>query len=286
MSNPQIAYNSAYPNVVFIDTGTGTAYPRQLGVLNFVFNTTNQCLEVRSTEENVPLVPFTNWANYRIGAVVSTAAPASFVALQNFVAQYGFLGSGSSSGGSNVTIVGPLGYQTGATAVSVAIATDQLPVATKSNQIIATASSITNSTSAYSAGMCVGGIITIPNTFLESANGTATFLDLILKDSSAQAAGMNIWIFAGNPTSGTYTDHATLTLNSADMLKCIRCISITGTTGYVTAGGQSVADVQAIGKTIVNTDGTKNLYAIMETTGTPTYTSTQALTLQIGVIQN
>lgn len=148
------------------------------------------------------------------------------------------------------------------------------------------APTITVSTSpAYSAGDLVGGKLTLLS-LLRTSGGTGLLQSILLRDTSNQKAALELIIFDSDPSSTTFTDNGALSINAADVPKIIRRISI-ATADYVTIGSIAVADVGPLSKVIKAASGV-DLYACLVAAigSTPTYASTSALSLTIGVLQD
>lgn len=143
--------------------------------------------------------------------------------------------------------------------------------------------SITVSTSAYSANDVVGGKITVPNA-MRVSGGTGILQSLCIIDKANQKAALEILIFDSDPSSGTYTDNGAFTWNATDGAKLIRRISVAAS-DYATFGTAAIADISPGGK-VLKATGSKNLYAVIVTTGTPTYAATTDLAVRWGILQD
>jgi len=143
---------------------------------------------------------------------------------------------------------------------------------------------VTVSTSpAYPAGDCVGGKLTLSG--IARVSGKAALLQsLFLIDTSNQKAALELIIFNADPSSTTFTDNSALSINSADVGKIVRRISIAAS-DYVTIDTKAFADLTISGKVLKPASGT-DMYAALVAVGTPTYAATTALTLNLGVLQD
>jgi hypothetical protein len=142
----------------------------------------------------------------------------------------------------------------------------------------------TISTSAYSANFCVGGKLTLPNA-VRVAGGSSILQSIFLIDRANQKAALSILFFNADPSASTLADHAQPTLAAADISALIRRVEIAASDWVTTdhAGTDfATADIGALAKMVRPAGGT-SLYAIIVTTGTPTYTAL-ALTLNVGVL--
>lgn len=153
--------------------------------------------------------------------------------------------------------------------------------------VVAVTPTVTAS-SAYSSGNVVGGVMTF-RVFRGGSGRSGVLTGLELLDRANQKQAMTVLIFSRLPV-GTYTDKTAFSFNSTDANYLIRSVSI-ATTDYVTCGSYAVADVAAIGKVVMNDESQATgdmpyLYAVMMTTGTPTWGAVSDVTVKVGVIQD
>ena len=141
---------------------------------------------------------------------------------------------------------------------------------------------ITVSLSAYTSGDVVGGVQTITDG-LYGAGGTGILQSVTIIDVDARSAAFTIDIFSQQP-QGTYTDNGAYTLVTADSAYLIARVSVVAG-DYVTAGGKGVATVTSLNIPVFAT-GTANLYALISTTSTPTWTATTNLSIVWGILQD
>lgn len=140
----------------------------------------------------------------------------------------------------------------------------------------------TISTSAYSSGFNVGGILTLGTAF-RGNGGTAILESLTISDKSAQAAPFTILLFDAALT-GTATDHSAYTVNASDVPKMVGQV-VVANSDYTTTSTAAVAVKSGLGIALQNNESTKNLYAVIVTTGTPTYAAL-ALNFAFGFLQD
>lgn len=132
---------------------------------------------------------------------------------------------------------------------------------------------------AYTANDQLGGLQTLSNA-VRGAGSNGIVMSVAICDKAKQSQPLNILFFDAIPTI-TSTDNGILDISDSEMaLKCIGKISIAAT-DYVTLNLNSFAAVTAIADEIASTTG--DLYAIAQTTGTPTYVSTTDLTFIYGI---
>lgn len=135
------------------------------------------------------------------------------------------------------------------------------------------------STSAYSAGFVIGGVMDF-GSLARASGGPLLIVSATLMDAVGQNANIDLLLFNSNPTSGTYTDHATPTFNKADALLCRGVVPFGA---YSNIGAGAICSVPNLGIEIL-LSGTQHLYGIMMARGTPTYTSTSALAMSLEII--
>ena len=129
---------------------------------------------------------------------------------------------------------------------------------------------------AFSANDVVGGKLTIPGA-VRVGKGKITGLKLV--DASKQNADLLVFIFKAD-LAGTYTDNAAEAVTAADWLKWVGTIKILST-DYEQMANASLVDL-GFEMPIEASSGT-SLYALIVTTGTPTYGATALqLTFAVG----
>lgn len=131
----------------------------------------------------------------------------------------------------------------------------------------------------------VGGKQTLAGA-VRTSGGTAILQSVLVTDKGNQKAPLTILLFDSDPTGGTYTDNGQVNL-STDISKVIRRINVTaGDYETIDNSGTdyAIAEVGPISKLVKAASGT-SLYAVILTTGTPTYVSTSDLTLRFGFLQ-
>lgn len=133
---------------------------------------------------------------------------------------------------------------------------------------------------AYTAGDQVGGLMTFSNALRETGRGAVDY-NVSLLDKSNQKAPMTLLCFSALPTA--VANNAAFAWTAADAPKWIGKVNITAA-DYETVGAYALATVPA--SFAVYGNGTANLYAIAITTGTPTYTATDALIWSLGLLRD
>lgn len=141
----------------------------------------------------------------------------------------------------------------------------------------------TISTSAYADGDQLGGVLTLTNA-MDDIRDTGAVLSVTVIDKAKQNDPLDILIFDQSPTVAS-SDNAILDITDAEMAdKFLGRIQVTAD-DYSELSACSVASVNGIGLFIASR-GSKNLYAILQSRGTPTYTSTSDLIVKIGIVQD
>ena len=194
------------------------------------------------------------------------------------------LGAKAKTGSLSVTLASDhYGQTTMSASVPVTMASDQTQINVGADTAQVSFTPTITSGSAYSAGYTMGGIQTISNA-MRVSSGKGTIASLLVTDASNQKSAIDILFFDSTPSGGTYTDRAALVLAAADLPKLVRKVSVAAS-DYVTYGSYAIADIGAICKAISANGGT-SLYALIVCQGTPTYTSTSALSLKVGLYRD
>lgn len=142
---------------------------------------------------------------------------------------------------------------------------------------------VTVDTNAFTAGDVVGSKLTLTSA-MRVSGGTGILDSIYVQEKGSQAAVLDILIFNADPSNGTYTNNGAFTANDTDMAMCIARVHI-ATTDYVATGGYTSASLGGLGK-IVAASGSGNLYAVIITSGTPTYSATTSLKVRFGFKRN
>ena len=133
-----------------------------------------------------------------------------------------------------------------------------------------TITQVTNA-SAYDAGDSVGGKITITNA-VGDKGGFTTLKSIHVIDKGNQKAVLEILFFNSDPAAATITDDVAF-VYSTDINKQIGRVSIAAA-DYVTLNSLATANLGSINKVLAASSESNSLYAVIVTTGTPTYIST------------
>lgn len=141
---------------------------------------------------------------------------------------------------------------------------------------------VTISTSIYAAGDVIGDELTLTNA-MRVSSGSGVLHSIAVFDADNEKAAFDILLFESDP-AGTYTDNAAASWNTADFAKFLGRVNV-ATTDYLTVNSRALAVKTGIGLT-VKASGSRNLYAVLIATGTPTYTATTDLTLRFGFLQD
>lgn len=151
---------------------------------------------------------------------------------------------------------------------------------------VAVSPTIATPATPYTALDNIGGAQTLASA-VRVSGGTSILQSIFVLDRSNQKQPMTILILDGNPNDAgtTLTDNAAITLAAADISRVKRRVDITAA-DYVTFDHSgtdfATAEITAISKTIKAASGT-SLYAVIQTTGTPTYAA-GALTITFGFL--
>jgi len=137
---------------------------------------------------------------------------------------------------------------------------------------------------AFSVNDIVGGKLTLTDA-MRVPGGSGEIDSLMLVDASKQNAPLSIFVFnAALEVAGGYCDdNAACAVTVVDWKKCLGVIDILAS-DYKTMSLASVVSLGGIGMKVKATTGT-SLYALIVTTGTPTY-GANALQLTFGLGRN
>lgn len=136
----------------------------------------------------------------------------------------------------------------------------------------------TVTTTAYTAGDNIGGKLAFTNA-MRVTSGSGVVQSLNILDLSNQGAAMRLFLFDADIT--TPTDNAAWSLNSVDYGKLMGFIDVL-TTDYITVDTKKIATVNKV--IPVKANGSAILYGVLVAVGTPTYATTSALRLRLGLI--
>lgn len=142
----------------------------------------------------------------------------------------------------------------------------------------------TISTSAYTSGDQIGGIMTLTDCVRQDSNGGFGISELVgvtVLDNDKQDANIDIWLFNVSPTV-TSVDNGAFAMSAANLvLQCIGVVAV-GVT-YSNAAAVSVSSTVNLNKVlrVANTAPLPTtIFAIGIVRGTPTYTTTTSLQFQ------
>ena len=133
---------------------------------------------------------------------------------------------------------------------------------------------ITNSTTAYAAGDVIGGLLTLnPQALMPS--GTIRRVKLI--DDENIKPAVTVHVFHTRP-GATYTDNAAYAPTLADLKDYAAPVAIESA-DWQTVGGNGLVVKDDLAVSLSMTDG--NVYIVLEADGTPDYSVTNALFLEV-----
>ena len=133
--------------------------------------------------------------------------------------------------------------------------------------------------SAYASGNTGGGLLTFANAARVSSGQV---IKVVVASKSAQTSSMDLVLLDANPTSTTVTDKSAVALAVADSAKVVGTVNLLN---WTNTGTTSNCTVSGAGLTFKIPTGT-TLYGILIMRGTPTFTSTSDITINLGVIQD
>lgn len=177
-------------------------------------------------------------------------------------------------------IVGKVGIDqtTPGTTNKVSIGTDGTVAIAASTTDVAVTPTVT--ASAYTAGNVIGGIMTFANILAATSfNGVLQSITAKFK-ASAVVGNLEVAIFKGSPSNGTYTDKTAPTWNASDMANLVGIYVLSSPNSKL--GTMTIYNLDGVGKSLVG--GSTSLFAVVIVDGTPTPASTSDFTLQLSVL--
>lgn len=134
----------------------------------------------------------------------------------------------------------------------------------------------------YAAEDGVGSVYDFTNAFL-APRFSGAITDVTIIDTSKQNAAMTIFFFDASPAAGLSADNAPLSVGAAiGTANCVGQVNIAAS-DYSNTALFSVA-TKLYPKAIVSQS--TSLWAVMKTTGTPTYATVNALKIKLGIQQD
>lgn len=144
----------------------------------------------------------------------------------------------------------------------------------------------TISTSAYTSGDQIGGIMTISDAvrFDTTINkGFSEIVSVTILDSSKQDVAIDIWFFHTSPTV-TSTDNAPFAMTAANMnAQAIGVVQVGLSGTYSDAAAVSICSTCNLNLPAEISSASTAIYAIAVVRGTPTYATTSSLQFKFGL---
>lgn len=134
--------------------------------------------------------------------------------------------------------------------------------------------------SAYTAGNVVGGKLTFASAVRSQLTGVLQSVRLIFQDT--QTAEFDVTFFSSNPAT-TFTDKTAPAISTADALLAQPTIALSNAATKLGAN-MTTYGADGIGRAIKL--ATTTLYAVVTTTGTPTFTGGTAPQLSVSILQD
>jgi hypothetical protein len=133
--------------------------------------------------------------------------------------------------------------------------------------------------SAYVANNSVGGKLTFAN--VAGAQQSGIIQNITVASKSAQTTGYKLYIFTGNPTVTTIADKATPALSNTDLPYLMDVFTLGSSDSTL---GPTINVLDNIGRAFVSQN--QNLYGILVTNATPTYTTSTDIFVTLTVLQD
>ena len=145
--------------------------------------------------------------------------------------------------------------------------------------VVVLEATVATDTNVYADHDQIGSLLTISDAF-SGTSKKGVIVSVSVLDKSSQSSALTVHFFDASPTVAS-SDNAALNITDAELAdKHIGKVEIAAT-DYQALSASSVATVDNAG--VVISSKSKNLYLIVESAGTPTYTSATDLVLKIGI---
>lgn len=144
----------------------------------------------------------------------------------------------------------------------------------------------TLSLGAYSQFDSVGGLMTFPAA-ASTDRYTGAVVSVRIFDKDSEATPYELFLFNADPSASTFTDNAGITIADADLDKIFGVVQFATTTRFAFANN-SFSEVNGLYLPFNTVPGTNALYGALRTgtSGTPTYTATSDITVELVVEVN
>lgn len=141
-------------------------------------------------------------------------------------------------------------------------------------------------TNIYASGDVIDGVKSISDS-VRGNTLSGIIESVVLSDGDNKKSEMDIYFFTDNPNGGTVTDNDPWAPSEDDIKKFIGKASVV-TGNWETVGTEALAFVNelSIPFKLDSTNTAKNLYAIVVSRGTPTYTAATKLQVRVGILQD
>jgi hypothetical protein len=146
-----------------------------------------------------------------------------------------------------------------------------------------TATPTVTSASAYTAGNLVGGLMTFTNCFASGLT-SGVLQSVVIKSKSVQTTTFKLYIFSQQPTNTVWTDKTAPNINALDLPFLIDIFLFAAPDSGL--GTMTIYTQDGLGKSIANTANGQNLWGLLVTTGTPTFSSTSDVSVTLGILQD
>jgi hypothetical protein len=133
----------------------------------------------------------------------------------------------------------------------------------------------------YVTGNEVGALLTFANVFDAAHSGVVQ--SIRIQCLSTQNSGFKLYLFRSNPTNSTWTDKTTPSIASADVPLVSGPFFLTSPDNGL-GGTSTVYELDGVGAAFVSS--TANLYGVLVTTGTPTFSSTSDITVSLVTLKD
>lgn len=139
-------------------------------------------------------------------------------------------------------------------------------------------------TNIYASGDGMGPAVKLKDA-LDDSGDTGRLVSVAVVDAIKQKKAFDILLFNAEPTIAS-ADNAALDIADAEMVSKFLGRVVVATADYTDISASSFVMIQSLNILVQAADGSSDLWAVLVSRDTPTYTGATNLTLKLGFIQD
>lgn len=140
-------------------------------------------------------------------------------------------------------------------------------------------------TGAYASGDLIGKGPLIFRDAVRVPGGSGILHTVTLMDLAKQDAAIDLVFFSGNLPRTTFTDNAAWDVDDGDLRRYLGKVKLTSS-NYVDFSDSSAASAEAVGLAFTLPPGTRDLYCVLVSRGSPTYAAATDLLVTVTILGN